>query len=77
MVTVFKVEDIVSTSVVVTEGYLISVQSDDLDKDFGILQMFCVGYTDTLTMSVPLQVLKLLGADFDGKRLVHCHQKSL
>ena len=32
--------------------------------------MFCVGYTDTLTMSVPLQVLKLLGADFDGKRLV-------
>ncbi len=28
--------------------------------------MFCVGYTDTLTMSVPLQVLKLLGADFDG-----------
>jgi hypothetical protein len=25
--------------------------------------MFCVGYTDTLTMSVPLQVLKLLGAD--------------
>jgi hypothetical protein len=28
-----------------------------------ILQMFCVGFTDTLTMSVPLQVLKLLGAD--------------
>ncbi len=28
--------------------------------------MFCVGYTDTLTMSVPLQVLKPLGADFDG-----------
>jgi hypothetical protein len=25
--------------------------------------MFCVGYTDTLTMSVPLQVLKLMGAD--------------
>lgn len=28
--------------------------------------MFCVGYTNTKTMSVPLQVLKLLGADFDG-----------
>lgn len=27
--------------------------------------MFCVGYTDTLTMSVPLQVLKSLAADFD------------
>ena len=29
--------------------------------------MFCVGYTDTLTMSVPLQSLKSLGADFDGE----------
>lgn len=29
----------------------------------GILQVFCVGYTDTLTMSVPLQILSLLGAD--------------
>lgn len=28
--------------------------------------MFCVGYTDTLTMSVPLQALKPLAADFDG-----------
>ena len=32
-----------------------------------ILQMFCVGYTKTLTMSVPLQVLPSLAADFDGK----------
>lgn len=31
-----------------------------------ILQMFCIGFTDSLTMSVPLQVLKLLAADFDG-----------
>ena len=31
-----------------------------------VLQMFCIGYTDTLTISVPLQVLKLLAADFDG-----------
>lgn len=28
--------------------------------------MYCVGFTDTLTLSVPLQVLKLLAADFDG-----------
>lgn len=31
-----------------------------------ILQVFCIGYTDTLTMSVPLQILKIMGADFDG-----------
>ena len=28
-----------------------------------ILQMYCIGYSDTLTMSVPLQVLKPL-ADY-------------
>ena len=32
----------------------------------GILQMFCVGFTDTYTMAVPLQVLPGLCADFDG-----------
>ena len=32
----------------------------------GILQMFCVGFTETYTMAVPLQVLKSLAADFDG-----------
>ena len=32
-----------------------------------VLHMYCIGYTDTLTISVPLQVLKSLGADFDGK----------
>lgn len=32
-----------------------------------ILQMYCVGYTDTLTMSVPLQCLSSLAADFDGE----------
>lgn len=32
----------------------------------GILQMFCVGMTDTYTMAVPLQVLDMLAADFDG-----------
>jgi len=28
--------------------------------------MYCIGYTDTLTMSVPLQCLPSLAADFDG-----------
>ena len=32
-----------------------------------VLHMYCVGFTDTLTISIPLQVLKPLGADFDGK----------
>ncbi len=32
--------------------------------------MYCVGFTDTLTLSVPLQILKLLAADFDGKVLI-------
>jgi DNA-directed RNA polymerase beta' subunit len=32
----------------------------------GILQVFCVGMTDTFTMGIPLQILKLLAADFDG-----------
>lgn len=31
-----------------------------------ILQMFCIGFTDTYTMQVPLQPLPLLKADFDG-----------
>ena len=31
-----------------------------------ILQMFCVGMTDSYTMQLPLQVLVALGADFDG-----------
>lgn len=32
----------------------------------GILQMFCVKMTSNYTMGIPLQILKLLGADFDG-----------
>ena len=31
-----------------------------------ILQMFCVGFTNTYTMGIPLQVLEGLAADFDG-----------
>lgn len=32
----------------------------------GYLQMFCVGMTDAYTMEIPLRVLQLLCADFDG-----------
>ena len=35
--------------------------------------MWCIGYSDTLTMSVPLQVLKSLAADFDGDVLNVMH----
>jgi hypothetical protein len=28
--------------------------------------MYCVGFTDTLTISVPLQAIKSMAADFDG-----------
>lgn len=32
----------------------------------GILQMFCVGINDSFVMEMPLQILILLAADFDG-----------
>lgn len=35
----------------------------------GVLQMYCVGMTMTYTMGIPLQILKLLAADFDGDAL--------
>lgn len=35
----------------------------------GILQLFCVGMTDTYTMGISLQVLSLFNADFDGDAL--------
>ena len=36
-----------------------------------ILQMFCVGITNTYTLAVPLQILKFLAADFDGD-VIYC-----
>ena len=38
-----------------------------------ILQMFCIGFTESYTMAVPLQVLKPLCADFDGKTVALHH----
>ena len=38
------------------------------NRCYGSIQhVYCVGFTDTLTMSVSLQSLKPLAADFDGK----------
>ena len=48
------------------EGLPVIINRNPTINYGSILQCFCVGYTDTLTMSVPLQVLKLMGADFDG-----------
>ena len=38
-----------------------------------MLQMWCVGFTDTLTMSVPLQAIKSMCADFDGRKIIQVH----
>lgn len=48
------------------EGLPVIINRNPTINYGSILQMYCVGYTDTLTMSVPLQVLKSLAADFDG-----------
>lgn len=48
------------------EGLPVIINRNPTINYGSILQVFCVGYTDTLTMSIPLQVLKLMGADFDG-----------
>lgn len=48
------------------EGIPVLINRNPTINYGSILQMYCIGYTDTLTMSVPLQVLKSLAADFDG-----------
>jgi DNA-directed RNA polymerase beta' subunit len=48
------------------EGLPVIINRNPTINYGSILQMHCIGYNDTLTMSVPLQVLKSLAADFDG-----------
>ena len=55
------------------EGLPVLINRNPTINYGSILQMFVVGYTDTLTMSVPLQVLKSLAADFDGDVLNILH----
>lgn len=51
------------------EGLQVLINRNPTINYGSILQMYAIGYTDTLTMSVPLQILKLLAADFDGKHI--------
>ena len=39
----------------------------------GIMQMFCVGINYNYCMSIPLQILVPLAADFDGDAMTVCH----
>ncbi len=48
------------------EGLPVLINRNPTINYGSILQVFCVGQTDTLTMSVSLQCLKSLAADFDG-----------
>lgn len=41
----------------------------------GILQMFCVGMTDTYSMGIPLQILKLLAAKQHWPLMQECRRK--
>lgn len=45
------------------EGLPVLINRNPTINYGSILQCFCVGYTDTLTMSVPLQAIKSMGAD--------------
>lgn len=55
------------------EGLPIIINRNPTISYGSILQCFCVGYSDTLTMSVSLQSLKPLAADFDGDVLNIMH----
>ena len=50
------------------EGLPVLINRNPTINYGSILQMFCVGFTDTLTMSVPLQILKSLAADQQSSR---------
>ena len=55
------------------EGLPVLINRNPTINYGSILQMFVVGFTDTLTMSVPLQALVPLCADFDGDVLNILH----
>lgn len=54
------------------EGLPIIINRNPSISYGSILQMYVVDIDDSYTMSIPLQILKLLGADFDGDK----HAKS-
>lgn len=55
------------------EGLPVLINRNPTINYGSILQMFVVGYSDTLTMSVPLECIKSMGADFDGDVLNILH----
>ena len=55
------------------EGLPVLINRNPTINYGSVLQCYCVGYTDTLTMSVPLQAIKSMGADFDGDVLNILH----
>lgn len=55
------------------EGLPVLINRNPTINYGSILQVFCVGFTDTLTMSVPLQSIKPMAADFDGDVLNIMH----
>ena len=64
MVTVIRDKDIVQYPFVMKGKFIRELYNcSELYEYNAILQCFCVGYTDTLTMSVPLQAIKSMGAD--------------
>ena len=62
-----RVSDIIDAIIASTPHGLPVIINRNPTINYGsILQVYCIGYTKTLTMSISLQVLKLLCADFDG-----------
>ena len=52
-----------------SEGLPIILNRNPTINYGSIMQLFCIGYTDDLTIRVPLQILPPLAADFDGDSL--------
>ena len=63
-------EDLIKSS---GEGIPVIINRNPTISFGSILQMFCVGINFNYTMSMPLQVLPLLAADFDGDTLNILH----
>lgn len=62
-----RIAEIISTIIRASgEGIPVLINRNPTISYGSIMLMHVVGYTDTLTMSVPLQALKPLAADFDG-----------
>jgi hypothetical protein len=66
--TIIKIIELLIHNSCNGEGLPVIINRNPTISYGSILQMFCVGINFNFTMSVPLQVLKPLAADFDGKQ---------